>query len=213
MADLTTNLERLATARDNITTAIIAKGGTVNTGDGFEDFPSDIATITNTYTASDNGKVVKNGVLSSQTNYGTVTSNGTYTTTYNNKIKVNIPNVMTGIYYPLLNYGNYDCRTDGGIIIETATNIYIMMYGFKYSSSRNVEFTLQSTGIQHLINSMSNVTLDSSISLCASGQYVINRDCTIRYSTDINKYGILIPTTGDVIPVGYITFIAIYNIN
>ena len=39
------NLQRLKDAKTDIATAITNKGGTVNTGDGFEDFPADIATI------------------------------------------------------------------------------------------------------------------------------------------------------------------------
>ena len=39
------NLTRLQTARTAIAGAITAKGGTVTSGDGFEDFPTDIATI------------------------------------------------------------------------------------------------------------------------------------------------------------------------
>ena len=39
------NLTRLTTARTDIADAIIAKGGTVTAGDGFEEFPADIATI------------------------------------------------------------------------------------------------------------------------------------------------------------------------
>lgn len=39
------NLARLQAARTAITGAITAKGGTVTAGDGFEEFPADIATI------------------------------------------------------------------------------------------------------------------------------------------------------------------------
>ena len=39
------NLQRLVTAKTNIANAITEMGGTVNTGDGFEEFPADIATI------------------------------------------------------------------------------------------------------------------------------------------------------------------------
>ena len=39
------NLQRLVTAKTNIANAITEMGGTVNTGDGFEAFPADIATI------------------------------------------------------------------------------------------------------------------------------------------------------------------------
>lgn len=39
------NLQRLVDAKDAISEAITAKGGTVSTGDSFEDFPTDIASI------------------------------------------------------------------------------------------------------------------------------------------------------------------------
>lgn len=39
------NLQRLAAARTAISNAIITKGGTVNAGDGLEEFPNDINTI------------------------------------------------------------------------------------------------------------------------------------------------------------------------
>ena len=42
---IATNLQRLVTAKSDIADAITAKGGTVNQGDGFEEFPADIATI------------------------------------------------------------------------------------------------------------------------------------------------------------------------
>lgn len=42
---IATNLQRLVTAKSNIASAITAKGGTVNQGDGFEEFPADILTI------------------------------------------------------------------------------------------------------------------------------------------------------------------------
>jgi len=42
---IATNLQRLVTAKSDIADAITAKGGTVNSGDGFEEFPADILTI------------------------------------------------------------------------------------------------------------------------------------------------------------------------
>ena len=39
------NLERLKSARTNIGTTIVDMGGSVSTGDGFEEFPYDISTI------------------------------------------------------------------------------------------------------------------------------------------------------------------------
>ena len=45
MSTLEQNLTRLQTAKTAIANAITAKGGTVNQGDGFEDFPDDISSI------------------------------------------------------------------------------------------------------------------------------------------------------------------------
>lgn len=45
MATIEQNLTKLINAKTSIANAITAKGGTVSQGDGFEDFPSDIATI------------------------------------------------------------------------------------------------------------------------------------------------------------------------
>jgi hypothetical protein len=45
MATIAENLTKLQAARTSIADAIVQKGGTVSQGDGFEDFPSDIATI------------------------------------------------------------------------------------------------------------------------------------------------------------------------
>lgn len=69
MATIAQNLARLQTARISIADAITAKGGTVNNGDGFEDFPADIATIPS------GGGDVKIGTFSIDT--GTVDSGAT----------------------------------------------------------------------------------------------------------------------------------------
>jgi hypothetical protein len=45
MPTISENLQRLVSSKNNISDAIIAKGGTVASGDGFEEFPADISTI------------------------------------------------------------------------------------------------------------------------------------------------------------------------
>lgn len=120
-------LERLVQAKNNIADAITNAGGTVNSGDGLEDFSTDIGTIpiggnidsltvysngtytaptgtdgynpvnvyvANSYSASDEGKVVDSGALVSQTST-TKTVNGTYNTTLNNEVVINVPNTYT----------------------------------------------------------------------------------------------------------------------
>ena len=48
MPTINENLQRLQTCKSNISSAITTKGGTVSSGDGFEEFPVDIATIPTT---------------------------------------------------------------------------------------------------------------------------------------------------------------------
>jgi len=51
--------------------------------------------VPNTYGASDDGKVVSNGALVSQTAHAEVTANGTIDTTTNNSVVVNVPQGST----------------------------------------------------------------------------------------------------------------------
>ena len=97
------NLTRLQNAKTAIGSAITAKGGTVASGDGLEDFADDIGTITNQYTAADEGKVVSNGALVTQTAYPTtITENGTYNTTENNSVTVNVASETNWLKTPTL---------------------------------------------------------------------------------------------------------------
>jgi len=153
---LADNLQRLTASRTAIGNAIIAKGGTVNAGDGFEDFPADISTIPsggsstlipktittngtydpsddnadgyssvvanvpNTYVAGDEGKVVNNGALVSQTAMpNEITVNDTYDTTLYDSITVNVPSSPTPTPTPkpgLVRFMDYD-----GTILHTYT--------------------------------------------------------------------------------------------
>ena len=51
--------------------------------------------VPNSYSASDEGKVVSNGALVSQTAHAEVTQNGTIDTTLNNSVTVNVPQGST----------------------------------------------------------------------------------------------------------------------
>jgi len=51
--------------------------------------------VPNTYAASDEGKVVDNGALVSQTAHAEVTQNGTIDTTLNDSVVVNVPQGVT----------------------------------------------------------------------------------------------------------------------
>ena len=100
-------IQRLQTAKDNIAEAITAKGGTVNEGDGFEEFSSDIGTISSGITVNESYDISE-GTL----NGATITLEGDVTahipdgvtqiaamTFYDNKIitKVIMPDSVTTI--------------------------------------------------------------------------------------------------------------------
>ncbi len=80
---LADNLQRLTASRTAIGNAIVAKGGTVNAGDGFEDFPTDISSIP---TGGSSTLIPK-----------TITENGTYNPSSDNadgysSVVANVPN-------------------------------------------------------------------------------------------------------------------------
>ena len=85
------NLQKLSTDKSDIITALKNKGLDNVDNHGFDNFATDILNITNSYSISDEGKVVYNNELISQTTYPTeITENGTYDTTLNNEVTVNV---------------------------------------------------------------------------------------------------------------------------
>jgi hypothetical protein len=189
------NLQRLVLSRTAIAQAIVNKGGTVTDGDGFEDYPDDIATIPggssstiiekpdtitengtysaiednadgyssvvvdvpNTYTSSDEGKVVSNGALVSQTSSST-TVNGVVDTTLINSLDVSVSTGMSNIEYntdndPVLTKtvngtttpvttpdltptsGSKNLITSGAVhetIVDANTALELILYGYPY---------------------------------------------------------------------------------
>ena len=81
MPTINENLQRLQTCKSNISSAITTKGGTVSSGDGFEEFPADIATIPTMksiyaflYVTANSGALVevsKDGTAFTETSSGT----------------------------------------------------------------------------------------------------------------------------------------------
>lgn len=129
------NLLRLQTARTAIAGAITAKGGTVTTGDGFEEFPADIATITNQYTAQDEGKVVSNGALVAQ-GFDTATENGIVDTTLISSLLVNVKGSGASAFKLTLLSSYTNVTANDFYIFEGETHIYCCGYlngNFSYS--------------------------------------------------------------------------------
>lgn len=72
----------------------VSQNGTTNAPSGTA-YNKVVANVPNTYSASDEGKVVSNGSLVSQTAHAEVTANGTIDTTLNNSVTVNVPQGVT----------------------------------------------------------------------------------------------------------------------
>lgn len=73
-----------------LVTLNVSQNGTTNAPSG-KAYNKVVANVQNSYGASDEGKVVSNGALVSQTAHAEVTQNGTIDTTLNNSVVVNVP--------------------------------------------------------------------------------------------------------------------------
>lgn len=91
---------------------ITANGTYTAASDNLDGYDEVVANVPNTYTASDEGKVVSNGALTAQTSR-TATSNGTYDTTLNNEMVVDVsgssPILVTKT---ITENGTYDASDD-----------------------------------------------------------------------------------------------------
>ena len=77
-----------------LVTLNVSQNGTTNAPSG-KAYNKVVANVPNSYGASDEGKVVSNGSLVSQTAHAEVTQNGTIDTTLNNSVTVNVPQGST----------------------------------------------------------------------------------------------------------------------
>ena len=112
----------------------ITANGTYNPADDNADgYSSVTANVPNTYTLSDEGKVVDNGALVSQTSRQII-SNNTYNTTLNNEVVVNVPNT-----YDLADEGKV--VSSGALVSQTAYSSTIVTNG-TYDTTLNNSVTV-----------------------------------------------------------------------
>ena len=78
----------------SLVTLNVSQNGTTNAPSG-KAYNKVVANVPNSYAAGDEGKVVSNGSLVSQTAHAEVTANGTIDTTLNNSVVVNVPQGST----------------------------------------------------------------------------------------------------------------------
>lgn len=146
-----------------ITKNISANGTYTASDDSADGYSSVSVDVPNSYTAQDEGKVVDNGQLVAQTDYGTVTENGTYDTTNNNSITVDVPSgeevyplttdasvvTLNNMYYTLKNKILF---IFGTIMASSYTGIYLSFS--KPLSELGIDFSqTQSTIIKTIADS------------------------------------------------------------
>ena len=187
------NLQRLQTARSDIATAIINKGGTVGQNDGFEEFVSDISTIPNPVTPTLITKsITSNGTYNASSDnadgysqvtvdvsaqptvkQGTITYNTTYATS-GNLYSVGADDLYVGIYGSfyinaissgIINSGNTILTVSGIILPSGTSNTYIII---QYRDS-NYNTIWSNTRLQY-----SNVN-DNTFNLNVNGQWTVNQ--------------------------------------
>jgi len=100
-------------------TVAITQNGTANV----KDYASASVSVPNSYAAGDEGKVVSNGALVSQTAHATVTENGTIDTTLNNSVVVDVSgNAVYAFAYVVYKQGNTVTATDGTTTLTSDTS-------------------------------------------------------------------------------------------
>ena len=83
---------------------------TTNGNHNVKQYATAAVNVPNSYAASDEGKVVNNGALAAQTAHSEINENGTYDTTLNDEVTVNISggsgNILSGTTPPASSLGN-----------------------------------------------------------------------------------------------------------
>lgn len=171
---------------ESIADAIRAKNGTQNTYKPGQ-MAAAIAAIPNVYDAGDEGKVVSNGALVQQTSRS-VTENGTFDTTLNNEVTVNVPGTGTLETLTVTQNGTYTPGAGVAGFSQVDVNV---------SSSNlalNFDFTQSMTDtIIGYTPDYSNVTQDSSGAKFSTNKGLI-RLGRRRYSANTYTYEIDVDT-------------------
>lgn len=214
MNNISTNLQKLVDDRDDIRTALVAKGVTNASTHGFDDFATDIASIANIYTNADEGKVVNNGELISQTSVN-VTSNGIVDTTTNNSVVVAVSNTYTvgdegkvvqsgalvsQTAYPttITENGTYNTTLNNSVTVESSSgfNNYDFLYDFAYLYNDTTRSVIPSGSIGtvkfYLYFNYYGTTKSNSVSQCLMHLSELkNKIATVTYTInngDAGKY-------------------------
>lgn len=190
------------TTNDSVTVAVplttksITSNGTYNaSSDSAKGYTSVSVSVPNTYTTGDEGKVVSNGALVSQTSTSITTNNTTVDTTLNNSVTVNVPVPQpTLITKSITSNGTYNASSDSAdgysSVSVAVPNTYTASdEGKVVSQGALVSQTATSTNVNGTIDT----TLNNSI--------VVNVPNTYTQSDEgkVVSNGILVPQTSTII--------------
>lgn len=213
---VTEDVTSYASAQVNVTVPNPSTGTKTITTNGTHDvtdYASAQVNVPNSYTQSDEGKVVVNGSLASQTSQS-ITVNGTYDTTMKNSVTVNVPNPSSGSQTFTEN-GTYDVTSLAEAVVavpstgaeyykgtieftdESATTLTLPV-GVGNTDEFLLEFYLSKTGTV----SGGVVTKDNVLTKhYTAGQWVVSGYAKRRLPT-----ALVTPSGNKVISYGYITY-------
>ena len=159
----------------------VTANGTYNPASDSADGYSDVTVnVPNTYTASDNGKVVVNQALTDQTSKS-INSNGTHDTTANNIVVVDVPNS-----YEIGDEGKV--VHSGALVVQTSRPNNITENG-TYDTTLNNEVVVNvagSGGDSYMLPKFIDAVF------CGSSQAESSQSQTVSIINRNGKYGILI---------------------
>jgi hypothetical protein len=157
----------LKTTNASIGTLTVTENGTYDANDDsdYDAYEEVVVSVPNSYETTDEGKVVSNGSLVSQSSRN-ISANGTYDTTENNEVDVDVPNS-----YETTDEGKV--VSDGSLVGQTSRNITL---NGTYDTTENNEVVVNVSGGgsdgTFIIPCYVNISSDSVFSTPVYGNYV-----------------------------------------